>query len=737
MPFIKPMLSAAVRPVLKPIVRAVRQALSFGDDSIRYFTTLDSVAQSYINLSADVILTGDFEINAKVVLVEDQTNHVFGNRDNYMNRMTVFGSGQVSIRSSSKEVVITNIGVLSPYFGKLVNIRLSRKGELVRLFLNDVPIGSGVMEGLFRITQLGRSDTYVSPPSAFERFTIEDAGSLVLDLRMDDKYTPTSNFIVDRAGNNSATFVNVSQSDSYKYTLDDMSNWVTSELISGNGTFAEGSGWVDNSVDGGEVRIEDGAAIVTGESFATRGDLQNIVRTIKGAAYKVAVTVLKASGSFLIIRDSGEGLIEAVRIDEVDREFVVTFTALSNSTEIFVRSQGGESIFSNLTLDGLIELSLAQPNEVRHFTNLDSVAQSYVSLNEAVDLGVEDYSLSVDVFYTGKNVVPIGASSGRYPRLRITDSGSIEFSPTLDGFDSIERNPSNLTYGVHNIRATKVGQVTKIFVDGIQAGEDGAIVSEKGTSFNQIGRSSNFLPTGGLFFNIAIEKAGLKILSLPLDGSYTPAQNVVLDNNGVVVGEVVNVGAEDSVLYERDRLLGLWVSDSGDVIKDPHTTATRRNFTPFNNVAQSYVQLDENINIGTEDWEAEFTVHSANIESQSEAIILGRTLNNRGYIRFSDGFLELNISPNGGGPRFTEVTASNGKMATYSVRYNSLTSEVTARNITKGQVQTLGVIGGNANFNAIARKGTLYGNGAFFNVKIWVGGSRAVSYTHLTLPTSR
>lgn len=162
-----------------------------------------------------------------------------------------------------------------------------------------------------------------------------------------------------------------------------------------------------------------------------------------------------------------------------------------------------------------------------------------------------------------------------------------------------------------------------------------------------------------------------------------------------------------------------------------------RYFTEFNVVAASRVELLSELNLNGRDYEVEFDVFGVDIETQVEAPALGRTGDNRGFIRFSNGVLNVNFSAAAGGVSFGSVTVNNSELSRYSVKVVNSTGDVTARNLGSGASQTLNATLGNSNFNLLGSKNTIYTDNIWANYKVWADGDRDTGALILDMPINR
>lgn len=162
-----------------------------------------------------------------------------------------------------------------------------------------------------------------------------------------------------------------------------------------------------------------------------------------------------------------------------------------------------------------------------------------------------------------------------------------------------------------------------------------------------------------------------------------------------------------------------------------------RYFTPSNSVAQSYVELGSPLMLSMSSWEIEFSIYGNSIATSNEQIVLGKTDDDRGFIRFKLGVLEINLTNTGGQTVFTDILVENDRLTTFSVKFDVSTGDATATNISKGIEQTLVTVSENANFNSVAHKSTKFTDNIIANLKVWANGDRDSGLLILDMPINR
>ncbi|APC46546.1 hypothetical protein [Alteromonas phage PB15] len=351
------LLSPILQSVLSPISESISGAVS------RYFTTFDAVAQSYILLSSDVGIPSstDYEIEFDVI-PDGTTQVVIGKKEGVNPRVRILSNGDIQWEANNSGGTIvrtpSNLEV-----GKLNRVRLVKSGLSTSIIVNGVQAGTQETVGIdaANFNQLGRAFNF--PPSGGRVSDLKawsggdrDTGSLIFDMPINQNYTPTNNTVIDLSGNgNNGTFVNVADGDSTLYTQNSDGDWVGENLVE-NGGFSSTSGWDDTSQGTGTAQITAGRAIVTGTTFANRGQLSQSIDTTAGQMYRVTFTCLQDQTAFIVVSESFGGSLEVFNIPS-EGAHSFTFTATTSSTDVVLRSQGGESIFDDVTVEPFLEVA--------------------------------------------------------------------------------------------------------------------------------------------------------------------------------------------------------------------------------------------------------------------------------------------------------------------------------------------------------------------------------------------
>ena len=202
-----------VKPILKP---------EYIPKTYRHFTTLEKVAQSYIILDSEIILSGDFTQIYYVKLQEDaDTTYIFGNSADFNNRLSIFTSGNGSIRGQDGDVVSFSGEPFAPLWGTVAEIELTREGDNMTLKVNgDVVVETSVPSNtLFSVNQFGRNHDSVRPPEMYLGIKIISNDTLVLDMPVSGDYDAVNNRVKNHATNNIGTIVNITDADSNYYEL--------------------------------------------------------------------------------------------------------------------------------------------------------------------------------------------------------------------------------------------------------------------------------------------------------------------------------------------------------------------------------------------------------------------------------------------------------------------------------------------------------------------------------------
>ena len=204
------MIKSVTRPVIKSIVRSplggyIQQLIR------RYFTTFDSVAQSYIELSSPITLTGDFEVEF-YSQIPSNGGYILGSRatTNGTDRLLFTSDGYLYGFGFGGSTVFAGLNKDSTLY-KFVITRTAGSTTLTVGGLSDT-----VMSGSITIdsigSQFGGSTTIPYMDGIISDLKIWDGadrttGNLVLDMPLNQKFSSLSRYAQNKASNIKAATV--------------------------------------------------------------------------------------------------------------------------------------------------------------------------------------------------------------------------------------------------------------------------------------------------------------------------------------------------------------------------------------------------------------------------------------------------------------------------------------------------------------------------------------------------
>ncbi|MEE4292201.1 MAG: hypothetical protein V2J13_10675 [Cycloclasticus sp.] len=230
-----------VRTVARSVISSVVSSIIAGGDSIqRLFTTFDSVAQTYIQLSSPVVLSGDFRCDFEYALNNLTNSQAFcgGGASDLFRADPSTGTFQYRINGVFRTTAATFTENT-----KLNIASIERIGTTVNIYRNGDLIDS-VTETVvdFTVSTIGRRAASDYFDGIISNLKITDAGTLVLDMPIDEQYSAGSPTVTNLANPaNNGTAVNFVEADSELFTFEDGTGWLGSELwtvgdASSNGT---------------------------------------------------------------------------------------------------------------------------------------------------------------------------------------------------------------------------------------------------------------------------------------------------------------------------------------------------------------------------------------------------------------------------------------------------------------------------------------------------------------------
>ena len=144
----------------------------------RYFTTFDSVAQTYISLSSPVTLSGDFEIEVDVVMSNTTSDQMIFGSTLGTNNCAFISSGNLIIRDNSSTSV--QAALPANFNNKINRLKFKKESGTVTVIINDNTVTSGAFGSLVNIDRLGIRQTSSFPFNGIiSDLKIEDNGTLI------------------------------------------------------------------------------------------------------------------------------------------------------------------------------------------------------------------------------------------------------------------------------------------------------------------------------------------------------------------------------------------------------------------------------------------------------------------------------------------------------------------------------------------------------------------------------
>lgn len=280
---IKPSLSSGFKPALRTSINTIS----------RYFTEFDEVAQSYIALDNQIryevgdIVTLDFEatpaqLDFATLFDGSSVDRVAIRKES--NNFAFFG-----ITSATLDGVPISSGDPFPTDGNFHRLScvVSLAGVLRYIGSNFVQTSTAFYSGIIA------------------SFSVKRGASLVLDMPIDQNYTPTNNTVIDRSpSGNNGTIVNVATGDSERFSFMG-EEWAGIELLT-NGTFnTDLQGWIFGSnQDAVTAQWESGAVLLARGSGGSSGGLTQSVTTSIGGKYRLSFDKKSAQGVALRVDPS-------------------------------------------------------------------------------------------------------------------------------------------------------------------------------------------------------------------------------------------------------------------------------------------------------------------------------------------------------------------------------------------------------------------------------------------------
>tara|TARA_E500000318_G_C3569778_1_gene217350 strand:+ start:20502 stop:21203 length:702 start_codon:yes stop_codon:yes gene_type:complete len=222
--------------VLNPILSSATGAIT------RYFTEFDNVAQSYVDVGTQVdvsesviSLYADFAINSV-----DNLNNILGLYTSDASEAIGVRIEEFGVLKFYSEGFTPGMGSTVVTDGKLHNLHatLNKATGDIEVWLDgNLEYTSShsdlsKLKGAYKVSigvriksVGGVTDSHYS--GVISNSKIDNSGSTVLDIPINQNYTSTNNTVIDLSGNgNNGTFVNVADGDSTLYTQNSDGDWV-------------------------------------------------------------------------------------------------------------------------------------------------------------------------------------------------------------------------------------------------------------------------------------------------------------------------------------------------------------------------------------------------------------------------------------------------------------------------------------------------------------------------------
>ena len=200
----------------------------------RFFTTFDSVAQSYISFGSAVEIPSDADFTIRFDVIPDgSTQVVLGLSATTNTRARVLANGDIEWRTPAGSSTVTPSSLAQ---GELNTVSVTRRSGQGAISVNGVQAGGTLsLEGVsVTYDQIGRASNLAPTGAKVSDLSIWIGDDKVLDLPIDQNYTPTNNIVRDESVNaNNGTFVNVADGDSELYTNTGEGSWTTGDVLEG------------------------------------------------------------------------------------------------------------------------------------------------------------------------------------------------------------------------------------------------------------------------------------------------------------------------------------------------------------------------------------------------------------------------------------------------------------------------------------------------------------------------
>ena len=205
-----------------------------------------------------------------------------------------------------------------------------------------------------------------------------------------------------------------------------------------NGDFDTDTDWEDTSQGTGTVVIANNIATLTGSSFTNRANLKQLIPTTIGKTYELSALLLQAENAVILYKTGSTNVLGGFNSAQV---VLTTFVATQSLTEIQIRSQGGTSIFDNVSL-----------KEITNAVTYQNIAQD---VRDTYTLTDGDWVGSAE-FWTSPNI-----------GTQWVDNGGGSYTYTGDG--SFNQMTSSSTYAIGdtyktNLQVDSISGVMKFFI---------------------------------------------------------------------------------------------------------------------------------------------------------------------------------------------------------------------------------------------------------------------------------
>jgi len=277
----------------------------------------------------------------------------------------------------------------------------------------------------------GSSESQVFSVSAQKSITANDTftaaatthyvGTIVTDHAANDTVTIDAGITVKEITN----YTEANAASEIEYSQE---NVFGGELVV-NGDFATDTDWEDTSQGTGTVVIANNIATLTGSNFTNRANLEQLIPTTIGKTYELSALLLQAENAVILYKTGSTNVLGGFNSAQV---VLTTFVATQSLTEIQIRSQGGTSIFDNV--------SLKEITNAVEYKNIPQSARELYSLEDDTWTDAAGNTIEVADFIEpvtqGMTLTEAWTTRGTaYNTLQNTTSASVRVDATISNTD--------------------------------------------------------------------------------------------------------------------------------------------------------------------------------------------------------------------------------------------------------------------------------------------------------------